>query len=156
MMADASFVLYRYPYEREYTLMRQTKGNPLVLKSFDELDGKSGFVFAPRAYSPENNVTTGKIEPLFIPDFFIQIGNKIHINIKNPATAYTSHMVMFRTTMIKMIRSFRHTKSVYLACFIQPVKISVNSSLTDGRIFSCHFFIYLVSCRMIFHSLDSF
>ena len=31
----------------EYTLMRQTKGNPLVLKSFDELDGKSGFVFAP-------------------------------------------------------------------------------------------------------------
>ena len=47
-MADASFVLYRYPYERgKYTLMRQTKGNPLVLKSFDELDGKSGFVFAP-------------------------------------------------------------------------------------------------------------
>ena len=45
-MNDA-FVFYRYPHAGEYTIMRQTKGVPAALGAYEEVDGMSGFVFAP-------------------------------------------------------------------------------------------------------------
>ena len=44
---NGAFALYRYPYASEYTLLAQTSGEPLTLSSCEELEGKSGFVFAP-------------------------------------------------------------------------------------------------------------
>lgn len=44
---NGAFALYRYPYANEYTLMKQTSGEPLTLSSCKELNGKSGFIFAP-------------------------------------------------------------------------------------------------------------
>lgn len=43
---NGAFALYRYPYANEYTLMKQTSGEPLTLSSCKELNGKSGFIFA--------------------------------------------------------------------------------------------------------------
>lgn len=50
---DGVFALYRNPYASEYTYVRQTGGEPLALHSYEELAGRSGFVFAPFRISAE-------------------------------------------------------------------------------------------------------
>lgn len=50
---DGVFALYRNPYASEYTFVRQSSGGPSVLHSYEELAGKSGFVFAPFRISAE-------------------------------------------------------------------------------------------------------
>ncbi len=49
----SSFALFRLPYEQQSTLIQQTSGEPLEFRSFVELNGKSGFVVAPFALTPE-------------------------------------------------------------------------------------------------------
>lgn len=51
-----SFAIYRLPYQKECTWMIQHKGEPLKLKSYTELNGKSGFVMAPFAVSPDQPI----------------------------------------------------------------------------------------------------
>lgn len=50
---DGVFALYRNPYASEYTYVRQTGDEPLALHSYEELAGRSGFVFAPFRISAE-------------------------------------------------------------------------------------------------------
>ncbi len=49
----SSLALFRLPYEQQCTLIEQTLGEPLELVSCGELSGKTGFVVAPFAPSPE-------------------------------------------------------------------------------------------------------
>ena len=51
-----SFAIYRLPYQKECTLMIQHEGEPLKLNSYTELNGKSGFVMAPFAVSPDQPI----------------------------------------------------------------------------------------------------
>lgn len=44
---NENFVFYRYPNTEKYTVLRQNTSMPETLYSYDQLDGKSGFVFAP-------------------------------------------------------------------------------------------------------------
>lgn len=48
-----AFAYFRLPYKHHATLMEQTQGEPLVLSSVSELNGKEGFVIAPFAVSEE-------------------------------------------------------------------------------------------------------
>lgn len=50
---NGAFALYRNPYANEYTFVRQTAGEPSALFSYEELAGRSGFVFAPFRISAE-------------------------------------------------------------------------------------------------------
>lgn len=50
---DGVFALYRNPYASEYTYVRQTGDEPLALHSYEELAGRSGFVFTPFRISAE-------------------------------------------------------------------------------------------------------
>lgn len=45
------YALYRLPFADTYTELRQPHGSPLQFSSFRELNGKSGFVFAPFSIS---------------------------------------------------------------------------------------------------------
>lgn len=49
-----AFALYRLPRENSFTLVAQTEGNPMKLMSLSELNGRSGFVVAPFAISPDH------------------------------------------------------------------------------------------------------
>lgn len=46
-----SFALFRLPFEKQYTLIAQTLGEPLEVSSLAELSGKEGYVLAPFAQS---------------------------------------------------------------------------------------------------------
>lgn len=54
MMNNENYALFRFPYEDKFTTIRQTSGKPLELKSYSELGGKSGFVFAPFSISDKH------------------------------------------------------------------------------------------------------
>ena len=49
----SSFAFYRFPHEESYTRVVLTEGEPEELLSPEELNGRSGFVFAPFAPSAE-------------------------------------------------------------------------------------------------------
>ena len=59
---DKAFVIYHYPHACEYTVMCQNNGKPETLNSYNELENKSGFVFAPF------KVTSGSPIMLLKPD----------------------------------------------------------------------------------------
>jgi isochorismate synthase len=46
-----SFALFRLPFEKQYTLIAQTSGEPLEVSSLAELSGREGYVLAPFAQS---------------------------------------------------------------------------------------------------------
>ncbi len=48
-----NYAIYRLPFEDHFTLLHQSKGQPLVVNSIAELSGKEGFVFAPFEQSEE-------------------------------------------------------------------------------------------------------
>ena len=49
----SSYAIYRLPYHDQCTLVMQTHGEPLVVSSLAELNGKEGFVIAPFSASQE-------------------------------------------------------------------------------------------------------
>lgn len=51
---DKSFALYRYPRDGVYTRIMQCGGQPESLPAYEELGGKTGFVFAPFCISEAN------------------------------------------------------------------------------------------------------
>lgn len=55
-MKDSSFALYRLPFEHTVTLVAQKKGLPLTLDSYDQLNGRQGFVVAPFCVSEKHPV----------------------------------------------------------------------------------------------------
>ena len=46
------FAVYRLPYAKQATLIRQTEGEPLELSSCQALNGQQGFVIAPFEITP--------------------------------------------------------------------------------------------------------
>jgi hypothetical protein len=46
------FAVYRLPYAKQATLVRQTEGEPLELSSCQALNGQQGFVIAPFEITP--------------------------------------------------------------------------------------------------------
>ncbi len=48
-----SFAVYRLPFDNKYTVVTQTEGQPEELSSYRQLDGRSGFAFAPFAISDD-------------------------------------------------------------------------------------------------------
>lgn len=48
-----SFALFRLPYEKQFTLIAQTSGEPLEVSSLAELSGRRGYVVAPFAQSDD-------------------------------------------------------------------------------------------------------
>ncbi len=48
-----AYACYRLPFANSYTKVIQTVGEPMVLRSFDEFKGRSGFVIAPFAVSDD-------------------------------------------------------------------------------------------------------
>ena len=49
-----SFVMYRLPHETIYTIIRQCDGEPEILSSYTDLNGRTGFVFSPFIISTEH------------------------------------------------------------------------------------------------------
>ena len=49
------FAVYRLPYAKQATLVRQTEGEPLELSSCQALNGQQGFVIAPFEITPARN-----------------------------------------------------------------------------------------------------
>ena len=70
---DGVFALYRNPYASEYTFVRQSSGGPSVLHSYEELAGKSGFVFAPFRISAECPLLLISPEWILTKAFFMNV-----------------------------------------------------------------------------------
>ncbi len=56
-----NYAIYRLPYADNFTLLRQSKGHPLVVDSIQELSGKQGFVFAP--FEPSTDCPIVLLQP---------------------------------------------------------------------------------------------
>lgn len=52
----------------------------------------------------KNNVVSGKLESLGIPDRSLEIRDIVHVYIKNTATGDTFHMIMVMAEMVEMVR----------------------------------------------------
>ena len=50
------FAVYRLPYAKQATLVRQTEGEPLELSSCQALNGHQGFVIAPFEITPDQPI----------------------------------------------------------------------------------------------------
>ena len=74
----SSFALYRLPYGREATLVRQLEGDPRQLDSWRDLNGKSGFVVAPFAISESCPLLL--ISPDSVSEFPLEDDSTIHIS----------------------------------------------------------------------------
>ncbi len=49
----AAYAIYRLPYQDHCVRLTQEKGEPMVLSSFEQLNGQRGFVIAPFATTPD-------------------------------------------------------------------------------------------------------
>lgn len=66
-----AFAFYRYPYEDEYTAVSQADGDVIRLGSYRELDGQSGFVFAPFSITEEHPlllIQPDRVDRKVVPD----------------------------------------------------------------------------------------
>ena len=70
----AAFAYYRLPYKQDYTFIRQ-EDEPEELQSLEELNGKSGFVFAP--FVPSNDCPILLMHPDTMATHYSEWGNSL-------------------------------------------------------------------------------
>lgn len=70
-----------------------------------------------------------------IPDFALQIRDKLHIHIEHPTALQASDMMVLMTAMVKTIGARRDFQIADFPVFRQLLQISKHRAPTDGRVF---------------------
>ena len=77
----------------------------------------------------------GQLEPMGVPDLVLQVGNVLHIHIKNAAAHLTFDVIVGMTPPFKAVRPARDLDPADLACLRQPVQVPVHRGPADRRMF---------------------
>jgi len=109
----SAFALIHFPGASDYTLFEQTAGEPLELKSCEELSGRQGFVVAPFAPSSEHPILLihpDRVSLHKLPEYQQSTGHELPAVTSSPYLREAYHDIY--TCFIKMLRGGRFDKLV--------------------------------------------
>ena len=70
-----------------------------------------------RAYAMKDDVITGEVETMGIPDPILKPGNKIHIYIEDAPARFAFHMAVATGDMVEMIGAAWNFQTAYFTHF---------------------------------------